>query len=307
MSQTLKRKTSLKIFTVCLVVICVLSTLFMSDVATASAQESIASVALRIHQSFIRNGEAVQLDREITYQIRPLEVNNPMPVGTASGVFTFRISETATMVEIPRIAFYSAGIFRYEVAVTSSGLVGLTTDSRTFVIEIIVASDGRLAYNVFVNGEKTDRVIFEHIIEMVTISGRKTWNHGVLPARYHPEHITVLVMDGNNVVVRERITRTEQWRWSFVLPRFDGNREIAYTVSEEPTVGYTMRVDGHNITNTFNPNDPQIPPSWNIPKTGDDSNMILWISLMIGSGALLAVVILVYRKSQNVKKRENEF
>jgi len=305
MSQTLKRKTSLKIFTVCLVVICVLSTLFMSDVATASAQESIASVALRIHQSFIRNGEAVQLDREITYQMRPLEVNNPMPAGTASGVFAFTISEAATMVQIPRIVFYSVGIFRYEVTVTSNGIIGLTTDSRTFVIEIIVASDGRLAYNVYVNGEKTDRVLFEHIIEMVTISGRKTWNHGVLPTRYHPEHITVLVMDGNNVVVRERITRTEQWRWSFVLPRFDGNREITYTVSEEATVGYIMRVDGHNITNTFNPNDPQIPPSWNIPKTGDDSNMVLWISLMIISGLLLVVVTLVYRKSQNVKKREN--
>jgi len=277
--------------------------LLSSNATAAAAQESIASVALTVHHSFIKNGEIVPPGREITYQMRPLEANNSMPAETISGLYIFSITET-TRAKISPITFDRAGVFHYEITVTSEGIIGLRTDSRVYTIEIIVAYNGHLAYNVFVNGEKTDRILFEHIIDTVNIDGSKTWNHGVLPARYHPEYITVLVKNGDNVVTRERITKNEHWSWSFVLPKYDDDREIVYTISEEKVAGYTMRADGHNLINTFNQNDPNIPPDWDIPQTGDDLSMTLWIILLTISGSLLITVIPVCRKLQTITRKK---
>jgi len=283
----------------------VLGTFLLSNLTAAAAEGGIASVALTVHQSFIRNGEAVPIDRTITYEMRPLEHGNPMPTGSVSGVYTFSITDTA-QAQIAPIVFPGAGVYNYEIVVTSHDILGLRTDSRVYAVEILAAFDGRSAYNIFVNGEKTDRISFEHIIETVTISGRKTWNHGVLPQHYHPQYIVVLVMNGDDVVVRQTVTQAEHWSWSFTLPRYDGDREIVYRISEEIVPGYSVRVDGYNLINTFDRNNPNIPPEWELPLTGDDSNIMLWrILLTISAAGMVFVVFIGMRRKKKDELAES--
>ncbi|MCL2865050.1 MAG: hypothetical protein FWE25_05855 [Lachnospiraceae bacterium] len=164
MNPILKRKTRLKMVKAYLAVICLLVASLLGSATTAIAQGGPISVALTIHQSFIRNnGEVEQLDREIQFQLSPVEPNNPMPAGSVSGVYTFGITG-ATSVQISPIIFPGAGVFRYEIRAVAEDISGLTLDARVFTVEIIIANDGRYAYNILVNGSKTERISFEHII-----------------------------------------------------------------------------------------------------------------------------------------------
>ena len=142
----------------------------------------------------------------------------------------------------------------------------------------------------------------------VIISGIKTWDHGNLPEEYWPESITILVKDGDRVVVQRQVTVVDHWRWSFRLDKYDADgREIVYTVDEIKVPGYTKKVDGYNVKNTYNPDDPDKPPQWpphvpkapgNGPNTGDDSNMTLWLSMMILSSLGLVATFVIGKRNR---------
>ena len=295
MKKLISKKYFIKLITLTLALSCLFSVILIANVSASG----LASISLEINQTFRASGDATQQNREMIYEFRPLNTAYPMPVGTINGVYAF-VAVGNDRVQISPITFSSPGIFRYEITVVTQNIVGLRTDGRVYTVEISVVSDGRYAYNIFVDGEKTNEISFEHSIDVVRLNGSKTWNHGVLPQRYHPEYIVVLIMDGSDVVLRERVTQANSWRWSFVLPRYDGEREIVYTISEEPVVGYTMQTDGFNLINTFNRNDPNIPPDWNVPQTGDNANIILWISLVAVAtvGLTFAVALTIFKKKR---------
>ena len=94
-----------------------------------------------------------------------------------------------------------------------------------------------------------------HTPETLTISGTKTWEDaGHDSAR--PESIKVILLaDGKQLA--EQVVSPDangKWSWSFEnLPKYSAGKAIAYTIDELEVPGYTKKVDGYNITNTYKP------------------------------------------------------
>lgn len=94
-----------------------------------------------------------------------------------------------------------------------------------------------------------------HTPETLTISGTKTWaDAGHETAR--PASITVILYaDGKQHKTQEVSADIDgNWSWSFEnLPKYSAGKAIAYTIDELEVPGYTKKVDGYNITNTYKP------------------------------------------------------
>lgn len=145
-------------------------------------------------------------------------------------------------------------------------------------------------------------------IPRVNVSGIKIWDDGDDVDGVRPKSITLHLYKkkgGEEELVQKKKVVPDaegNWKWRFSnLPKFDGKEPIVYIVREvEVGAGYraTIRGDankGYTITNT------RIPlaardTNGNNPKTGDSSELYLWLTLMLSSigGGLIAV----HRKSQ---------
>jgi len=145
--------------------------------------------------------------------------------------------------------------------------------------------------------------------EQIVVSGKKTWNHGDNPAAKRPNSITVLIKADGAVVVQRLITAANHWAWSFKLPKYNGSREITYTVDEARFEDYVKIVDGHNLTNIYMPghntDEPWPPgtPGGSPPGTDDSSNPALWLALMGISLFGLALVIIPLRRKRREANR----
>jgi len=145
--------------------------------------------------------------------------------------------------------------------------------------------------------------------ETTLVSGQKTWKHGANPPAERPQSITVVVSADGRIVTQRRVTAAEHWSWSFRLPKYNAQgREIRYTVDEAKIAGYAVTVDGYDLVNTFIdlqvpyvgiPNVPgtlDTPGGNGGPKTSDESNPVLWISLMGVSVIGLCVIAVMLRR-----------
>jgi hypothetical protein len=129
--------------------------------------------------------------------------------------------------------------------------------------------------------------------ETVTVTGKKTWSHGSNPESKQPGQIVIYIKNGNYVIKQKVVTASDNWQWSFTLPKHDeAGKEITYTVNESTVPNYKKTVKVYNITNTF------VSPDYpgDIPKTGDSSNLWLWVFLMFSSLTGLVTVTLGIRQ-----------
>lgn len=94
-----------------------------------------------------------------------------------------------------------------------------------------------------------------HTPETLTISGTKTWaDAGNETAR--PEKITVILLAGGEQLAEQVVSpdANGKWSWSFEnLPKYSAGKAIAYTIDELEVPGYTKKVNGYDITNTYKP------------------------------------------------------
>ena len=135
--------------------------------------------------------------------------------------------------------------------------------------------------------------------DYIVLEGKKTWDHGANPIPERPYSITVLIMDGNTVVERVRITAADNWRWVAEVPEFDNNgNTINYTVSEENVPRYTLTVNGLNLHNRFVSADF---PGDN-PITGDTNNVLLW-SVLAG-GSLVGAPLVIFKRKKKEEPKE---
>lgn len=165
-------------------------------------------------------------------------------------------------------------------------------------------------YTTTVNG--SDVTNTHESYKEVVISGTKTWEHGSNTSK-RPENIVVYVRIGDEVVAAKRVTANDNWQWSFTLPKYDANGNVAkYTIDEENVENYTLaKTDGYNLYNKFvnydypgdsgsKTNDSKTSG----PKTGDIANMLLWSSLTAAS-ALAFVILLVRGRKSKRKETSN--
>ena len=91
-----------------------------------------------------------------------------------------------------------------------------------------------------------------HELETVTVSGQKTWDDLNDYAKERPEAIVVRLNSDGTLLHEVRVTAEDDWKWSISgLPKYQGGREIVYTIHENPVDNYTPSVDGFNITNNY--------------------------------------------------------
>lgn len=99
--------------------------------------------------------------------------------------------------------------------------------------------------------------------KVTNVEGTKTWDDSNNVDGKRPSSITVYVKDGDTIVDTITVTgdaTKESWTFkSKDLPKYrnHGKEEIAYTIEEETTglveIGYSVKIDGTNITNSRTP------------------------------------------------------
>jgi pilin isopeptide linkage protein len=154
--------------------------------------------------------------------------------------------------------------------------------------------------------------------ETVIIAGIKTWIHHDNPVENQPESITVYILNGSYVVRQRVITASDNWSWSFELPKYDANgNEITYTVNESAVPGYIKTINGYNLQNEHDdtdvpddnvpgdpfPHEPDGPGKPNVPKTGDNSEPLMWAALLAVSAAAIAVIVIVQLVRRHREKK----
>ncbi len=90
--------------------------------------------------------------------------------------------------------------------------------------------------------------------ETVKVSGQKVWDDAENQDGKRPASVKVKILNGDTVVDEQNVTSANEWKYeSKALPKYAAGQEITYTVSEEAVPGYTSKVEGYNITNSYTP------------------------------------------------------
>ena len=147
------------------------------------------------------------------------------------------------------------------------------------------------------------------------ITGGKTWVHGANPPDKRPKSIALRVSANGVFILQMRVSEADHWNWDIHMDKFDKDgKVIKYTVDEAPIENYVQKVNGFNITNTYTPGankpggpgrsgGPGKPGGPSNPKTDDENNLALWLTLMgFSLAGLVLLIILAVRR----KRREEE-
>lgn len=137
--------------------------------------------------------------------------------------------------------------------------------------------------------------------ETVVIKGKKTWDHRDNPKSNRPSSIVVNVCDGKIIKATQTIHESDNWEYTFTMPKFGGDgKEINYSIDELSVSGYGKYVSGNNLINTFGYKDGQTPT-----KTGQDSKLLLWIVIMGASLVMLTVTFIWGRRRKKNDEKHN--
>jgi len=288
--------------------ICLIINLFIPSVyANGDGQ-----VILTVNQTFNIDEASSPPENTFSYLLTPNNIANPMPKGNSSEGYSFSIEGTSA-VQIG-ISFSTAGTYTYELRCVNTAAAGYSYDIQVYNIEIHIKND--LTSSVIFkksDGFKASEIHFAHhykVIssetnthseETVTISGKKIWEHGNAPVNEQPDHITVLIKEGENTVKEIKVTKLDGWKWSVQLPRYDNDgNTIHYAVGEANVPRYTHKVSDTDILNTYvssgYPGDS--------PNTGDIFNMRLWLTIMAVSCCFLIILLLAWRRKRDEVKQQ---
>lgn len=148
--------------------------------------------------------------------------------------------------------------------------------------------------------------------ETITITGKKTWLDRDNVDGRRPASITIRLYKNNVEIKSLTVTAADDWSWVFEdLPKYENDQLIVYTVGEDLVLGYSCEIDGYDIINTYMHFDyHEIPPTdgeiggpsgggggFEVPKTGDNFNLLFWINvMMISFVSVNGVLVYQYKK-----------
>ena len=93
--------------------------------------------------------------------------------------------------------------------------------------------------------------------EVVNVQGTKTWNDTNNQDGKRPDKIKVILsktVDGQTTKVTEKEVTKDNWNYEFTnLPKYEGGKEITYSIDEEAVPGYEKSIDGYNLKNSYTP------------------------------------------------------
>ncbi len=87
--------------------------------------------------------------------------------------------------------------------------------------------------------------------ETTSVSGAKTWNDNNDQDGKRPTSITINLLANGKKVASKVVTEKDGWKWTFdKLPKYEGGKLIAYTITENAVSGYTTMVAGYDVVNS---------------------------------------------------------
>ena len=158
-----------------------------------------------------------------------------------------------------------------------------------------IEQDGRWKYQVSVNakGEVLPPVDPDEEVELKVL---KLWR-GDEGRNDRPKSIEVEIFcDGSSY---KTVILSEENHWAYSWSAMDNGSSWTVVERNVPQ-GYTMTVEERQstfvLTNTWTPTYPDDPGK--PPQTGDTSNILLYVLLMIGSGSMLIILGVTGKKSR---------
>ena len=143
---------------------------------------------------------------------------------------------------------------------------------------VITGTDGPGTYSQAITGTMKDgfKITNTHTPELITVSGKKAWVDSENNDNLRPNEIIVNLLANETKIKSTTVTAGEngKWEYSFTgLPKYEGGKEIDYTVDEEKVPGYELSHDENNryiLVNTHNLNQKEI----TVNKVWDDDDNI---------------------------------
>ncbi|MDO5733296.1 MAG: Cna B-type domain-containing protein [Eubacteriales bacterium] len=87
--------------------------------------------------------------------------------------------------------------------------------------------------------------------EMITVSGKKTWDDNENQDGKRPDKITIHLLQDGHQIDQKQVGEEQNWSWSFTdLPKYAKAKLITYSIEEEPVADYTTKIEGYNVINT---------------------------------------------------------
>jgi hypothetical protein len=139
-----------------------------------------------------------------------------------------------------------------------------------------------------------------HEPSIISINVSKVWDDGNNLDGSRPDSVTVQLLANGEALEGKVLTLSEAngWVGTFAdLPEYAEGEKIAYTVEEAAVEGYTTQItgsieEGFVITNSHTP----VVEAVTTVKTGDSSNILLWMLSSIISGLTLVGAWIIRRR-----------
>ena len=134
--------------------------------------------------------------------------------------------------------------------------------------------------------------------EEISVTVTKTWADSNDADGIRPGFVTIkLLANGEDTGMTLKLNAEGKWTGSFTgLAKYADGELIAYTVDEVAVEGYTTVIKG-NMEEGF----VVINNHVYIPQTGDNRNPMMWMSVMLVSGLMMALVAFDTKKKRAAK------
>lgn len=244
--------------------VCLISNLFASAVLAAKTEQ----VSLTVRQVISSSALDAAPDQTFTYTLTPQAAASPLPAGSDSSGYSFSITGS-DQVQIGPISFGGEGIYPYELSCRIGTAAGYTYDRQVYTIEVYVHSNSDLIMTVKKSdGVKAAEIYFEHTYK---------------PSLKDPKDPNI---SKNGDPPRDPdIPKNPD---TFQAPDIPGDpdtpKDPDISEKQKPIAKQNQR--GYSGVNT-----------------GDDSNLMLWLTLIVISGGFL--LILLPRRKADSKSAES--
>ena len=97
--------------------------------------------------------------------------------------------------------------------------------------------------------ENTFTLTNTHEVEVIKVSGKKTWVDKNENTR--PDKITVRLFANEKEVQAKEVKKSDDWKFVFAnLPKFKAGKEVVYTITEDSVAGYNTEISQKDFTIT---------------------------------------------------------
>ena len=254
------------------------------------------SVPLKIEKEVVDDeGNAYQSEVEFSFTVSALTEGAPMPINNGALTTTVTINGAGSAT-FGNITFNKTGTYEYLITEVIGNEPNCLYDDEVYRVRFTVyrTENGELAVSTEIFDSESvgcETVKFVNRVGFIDIDGHKIWNDNDNAEGFRPAEIVVNLLADGKVIKTIVVTEADDWKFSFRdLPKYSGDHEITYTITEDKVPEYSTKINGFVITNTYGPD---------IPDTGDHSSLLLYEMMMIFGFLGLASSVLILRKRES--------